>query len=210
MTLNEMRSKFTEVTGRYDLNDSQVDFYLNAGVRKLNRAVEGEQFIKEESYTLESYYLDIDDSLSVLEVYLVDGTGRRRIHRMVFRNFISVFPNFESATGVPVAWTTETHTASGNGKRVLFNSASIGTSVIVRYKEDSTFDTTDGTSNTWWSVHYPEALIYASAFVLESFYRNSEGMRDWLNALQSVLDDVEFEFMSNNFHENMQMSEYGL
>jgi len=223
MTLSEMRAKFQEVTGRYDLTDAQVDFYLNAGSRKLYRSVEGEQFQTELTVsTCATYYYDLPNALSVDAIFIVSDSGRERLHRMYPSNFFQFFPDFESADGTPIAWTLGNSTSSS--KRIIFNCWTPPTTetvdgeevttyyitFLVRYRKEEVFDSTDTSSETWWSVNYPEALIFASAFVLEAFYRNSEGMRDWLNALQSTLDDVEFEFMSFNFREHGQMNELGL
>lgn len=44
---------------------------------------------------------------------------------------------------------------------------------------------------SFWSITQPDILIKASLYVLEVFYRNSEGAQDWLSSIQLDLTDLE-------------------
>lgn len=39
-------------------------------------------------------------------------------------------------------------------------------------------------SYTFWSMNYPELSLMAAMLVLEAFYRNTQGMRDWQEAIR--------------------------
>lgn len=44
---------------------------------------------------------------------------------------------------------------------------------------------------SFWSVYYPETLLKSAMYELEVFYRNSEGSKDWLDALTVDLRNIE-------------------
>lgn len=43
----------------------------------------------------------------------------------------------------------------------------------------------------WWSERYPETLLKASMYQLEVFYRNTEGAKDWLEAVHTDIQNIE-------------------
>lgn len=43
----------------------------------------------------------------------------------------------------------------------------------------------------YWSIYHPDILLKATMYELEIFYRNSEGAKDWLSALQQDLLDMQ-------------------
>lgn len=49
----------------------------------------------------------------------------------------------------------------------------------------------DGDSN-YWSVQYPNVLVQAVCFAIEVFYRNTAGMRDYLESLRPFLQGIDF------------------
>lgn len=50
---------------------------------------------------------------------------------------------------------------------------------------------TSNNSSNIWSQFYPDLLIKASCYVLETFYRNTEGANDWLSSILDELIDIE-------------------
>lgn len=44
---------------------------------------------------------------------------------------------------------------------------------------------------SWWTLEAPETLVIASLYQLEVSYRNSEGARDWMNAIRNDLHVLE-------------------
>lgn len=44
---------------------------------------------------------------------------------------------------------------------------------------------------SWWSEIYPDALVYAALYSLETFYRNTEGAKDWMNSIRMVIDGID-------------------
>lgn len=47
------------------------------------------------------------------------------------------------------------------------------------------------TSESFWTVQYPQVLIWAALYFLEVSYRNSQGARVWLAHIQEFLDNID-------------------
>lgn len=47
------------------------------------------------------------------------------------------------------------------------------------------------TDKNFWSERYPDLLVFASAYKLETFYRNTQGANDWLASLNTGLKGIE-------------------
>ena len=58
----------------------------------------------------------------------------------------------------------------------------------------STALSADGDEN-WWTVNYPLVVVWAAMRQLEITYRNSEGQKDWENAVKGELKGQEFDFV---------------
>ena len=48
---------------------------------------------------------------------------------------------------------------------------------------------------SWWSVNNPEVLVHAAGYLLESFYRNTEGMKDWMLSLEQDAVGLDFDIV---------------
>lgn len=53
-------------------------------------------------------------------------------------------------------------------------------------------DATVGNTGTYWSIRYPEILLHAAMLKLEIMYRNSEGAKDWLNAINMATIEMHY------------------
>lgn len=62
---------------------------------------------------------------------------------------------------------------------------------------------TGDTSTSFWSVVHPELLVMAAQCVLEKFNRNSEGVRDWMAAIDNDLRDITFDFVEDELPEEL-------
>lgn len=47
----------------------------------------------------------------------------------------------------------------------------------------------------FWTVKYPDLLIQASMYSLESFYRNTEGAKDWKNVIEETLRGIDYNLV---------------
>jgi len=46
-------------------------------------------------------------------------------------------------------------------------------------------------SASFWTTHYPDLLTLATLYVMECYFRNTEGQRDWLTALEPLIRGLE-------------------
>ncbi len=68
------------------------------------------------------------------------------------------------------------------------------------------FTLLDGdTDSNYWTDEHAVLLLYASLYTLESFYRNTAGMRDWMNAITTILFGVEADKVEEEIHNIDQM-----
>lgn len=54
----------------------------------------------------------------------------------------------------------------------------------------------DKMEESWWTVMYPEVSVLGALWALESFYRNTEGMRDQMNAINTILVGIDRDIVS--------------
>ncbi len=68
------------------------------------------------------------------------------------------------------------------------------------------FDELSSDSDTnYWTDEWSFLLLYASLYMLESFYRNSTGMKDWMNAIMVIITGVESDKVEEEIHDINQM-----
>lgn len=58
---------------------------------------------------------------------------------------------------------------------------------------------------SFWSVNYPNILVMASLRELEAHFRNTEGMKDWTNAIDLAVFNINKDFVEEVSHEVNQM-----
>ena len=58
---------------------------------------------------------------------------------------------------------------------------------------------------SYWSVNYPDLLVMASQCELEMFARNTEGVKDWINAIETVCKAIDFDVVEEEIAEYNQM-----
>ncbi len=61
------------------------------------------------------------------------------------------------------------------------------------------------TDTNYWTDEWAILLLYATLYTLESFYRNTAGMRDWMNAITTILFGIESDKVEEESHNINQM-----
>lgn len=64
---------------------------------------------------------------------------------------------------------------------------------------------TDNADTNYWTDEWSILLLYASLFTLESFYRNTAGMRDWMNVITTIIFGIEADKVEEESHNINQM-----
>lgn len=57
----------------------------------------------------------------------------------------------------------------------------------------------------YWTDEWSLLLLYAALYTLESSYRNTAGMRDWMNAITTILFGIELDKVEEEIHDIDQM-----
>ncbi len=47
---------------------------------------------------------------------------------------------------------------------------------------------------SWWTERHPEVLLHASCYQLETFYRNTEGAKDWMVAIREGIRGIQIDY----------------
>lgn len=58
---------------------------------------------------------------------------------------------------------------------------------------------------TYWTTQHPEILVMAGQLILEKFSRNTEGVKDWMNAIKSELQGIDFDSVEEDISMVNQM-----
>jgi len=225
MTLSEIRQKFIEQSGRYDLGiqqadgtfiDNGADYYINSGLRYLDGAIDLPKMnrVKEETLSAGESTITITDLLKVAKIYYqTEEEGWYPLVYVPKEEFFKLYPDAlnaedtEDSTNYLESYTilnALTTTSVFSGLTILFNcrpendtSLRLEYSTISKLKSDKDY--------TYLSVNYPELVVYAACYQLEAGYRNSEGMRDWLNAMQPILNSIDNHTINQDLVDEMLM-----
>ena len=156
------------------------------------------------------------------EVRLVTTSQRQSLMQADIADLELYFnkPIAEQVPGVPIYWAygvqnmspaAETINAHANTTYADFNNTqtdlysgmqiSVYPFPDIQYNVEviGTFFTPDfgtGITKTRWSEQYPQLLLLATQYILETYNRNSEGQRDLLNAIELQLTDIAFDKVS--------------
>lgn len=221
MNLGEVREKFVKFSGRYDLvntddSDNGADFFINAGQRFLDRRIDfrkgdGSYF---EGLSADVWYLKLTGCRSLEKVFINTSEERWELVRKDLLWLYNKYSDLISGTdsGDPLHWAParlrglDITDKTSLGSFFSYVLAEAGNedyqglvilpppdeSVVVElmgkfYSPELSADS----SESYWSVNFPETLINAALYRLEISYRNSDGARDWLAAIDIDLMDID-------------------
>jgi hypothetical protein len=230
VNLIEIRNLFTERSGRFDLvdsngNDQGADFFIQGGVRFLDRAITHLKSVATRFIAVTSgdFYKTFTSCRAIQEIWISDTESRTQLKSYqpieFYQNFAG--PVDEMDTGRPAYYTplslratdttafeslaqflqyatTEDETISG----IAFNPADgdYVLEVIGLFESDSLENNTD---DNFWSVNFPDLLLMASLYKLEVFNRNTAGANDWLAAINTELSELEKDLIEqDNIYED--------
>ncbi len=60
-------------------------------------------------------------------------------------------------------------------------------------------------TKSFWTEEFPDTLLLAALYKLEAFYRNTEGAKDWQNALTVDLTGMDNDFVEEDLNTKSQM-----
>ncbi len=210
LTLLGIRKLFVNLSGRHDLvvnvdsyKNSGADFFIQAGQRYLEKRLYKPSDTDEEEFILlqGEYQIDLQDYRAVQNVWVRASDATSKLEKLSIgdsRKLYAKEPNFDNIDqGIPLYYTIEFERGSTfEGKVVkrliLLPPADTQYTVVVRGLKREPTLCADNDIN-WWTLQHPETLIQAAMFVMERFYRNTEGMRDHLAAIDIDIQGMNFD-----------------
>ena len=213
-----------DIVGRMDLigtdgSDNGADRYLKAGQRFLDRMFDFPRgftsFFKR--VPIDSWNVKFEDARAVKEVYANNASARvvldKKSRSYLMETYASTI--VETDSGTPLYWApAELRGINAVDKDALaeffrfiipgdkdfngivFLPPTDEELVIEVYGQFYTEWFKNDKDSTWWSVHHPEMLVWAGAYIIEISYRNREGANDWLSAITEHARQLDFDTVS--------------
>ncbi len=218
---------FIEWSGRIDLNEDNVLDYLNEGQRFLDDqtdfAFSPGSYVQDLTIGTSFVILDYPSkTLETVKLYDLSGsfTTLTLLSLKELQSLSTQLPAFK-ANGAP------TFCALADSRKVSLQDVNASLTNKIGLIETSSsarntgivFDCPIASAQTlhlkgkfyspeicmdnetsWWAINHPFTLIHSALFKLEINYRNSEGAKDWLSAIQLTLSNIdknEAEVISN-------------
>ena len=228
MDLVTLREQFVKLSGRYDLivdttdwADNGADFFIQSGqdfidVRYKNIKAFNSIF---EELSAGDWYLTFGKCRVIKDVWINNTTGRSQLIKKDFSWLYQEYSALISTTGqgTPLyycpARLRSTNSTDRTNLGSLFNYVKDNSdalrgillfpppdeSIVVElnglfYSDTLTIDS----SVSYWSENFPAILIKAALYQVEVFNRNTEGMKDWLMALDADLIGLEKDIIEEN------------
>jgi len=214
--------RYDLVVDTTDWADNGADAYILAGSRMLDRR-ETHEFSKAKHYedaTTDTWYKVFQECRAVLDVWVANDEYRKKLELRDVDSFRAYYnePAGSTDSGVPTYYCPaliRTHPQS--------NTIYLEKFVDTTYSESSKYDyeyngimwmpptdeaiivevqglwyskaLADDADKNYWSVNHPEALLAAASYKLEVSYRNTEGAKDWLAAIDMQLGELGRDFV---------------
>jgi len=214
MDLKALRTKFIDLSGRFDLVvdttdyvDAGANFFIQAGQRFLDRApYEGkDQYVRWKSTVTAGTTFVKNTAIRAVKSVRVETVSDS--YFMIKKKYgqlreeygdIDGFPN--TTAGAPRFYapvsvrSADTPTIASETERGIFILPPPDISYEIEIEAlFSSADLTDDTDVSFWTVAFPETLIQAAWYELERYYRNTAGMKDHLDSIRRDLQGIDFD-----------------
>ncbi len=221
MNLSGIRTLFGDLSGRLDLvtADSngyyKADQYIKEGSRLLDRLADvgTSDATYFGSVQAGDYYLSVPNLRSIKEVWYYTSTARGQLSKSTREQLRGWFtgPLEADNRGVPAYYLpaklrsgsvlskpapadflVQVDLVSLDITGILFPPVdTAGTFEVFGHFYSAALEKASDTN--YWSNEHSMLLVWAALYHLEISYRNSEGAKDWLNAVNGTLTTIEFD-----------------
>lgn len=228
MNLLDIRKLFIEHSGRYDLVvdvvdyvDNGANFFIRTGQKVLDDLVDFSQTDAVTNLLLEagSEQLLIPGARSINQIWVSsDESPPKRLERMFMSDHVEFFAQ-HTGDGVPIAYAIfpvreypkdedpYAQPTSAHTKAVFIGPVpdkDYTAHVVGRFYS---FPLAEDTDANYWTVNYPHTLLQASLYSIERFYRNTQGMRDHMEAILQDVQQIDFERVENMIKSRSNMAD---
>ena len=207
------------------------EFFLQAGLKLLDTAQqtpESQRWYMAD-LTVGQYKVNFQNARAVKEVWMANSDGRFRLIETdlnkLKENYADLYQNAD--TGEPKYYAVnsihlspqERSLLSGEGFTYDYQGLMFGDSygyngILWMPPTDTVYTVeiladffsvmSESDDRCYWSIVYPNVLIQATLFAIEVFYRNSQGMQDYLTSLKPFIQGIDFDLAvqeSNDFNQ---------
>jgi len=212
MTLLDIRTNFITDSGRNDLVIDLTDYadrganrFINAGQRFLDGLIDTPQSQAKYEETLDvgATTLTLEDCRAIEEVYLTNAEGGiHYLTKVSLSDIREAFPELSSEVkGVPTYYainvirvmaTELTETIKG----IIFMSPADDTYDMVVEGKFFTKKLVENDDINYWTENHEDVLGMAALYKLETFYRNREGARDWLQGIMEAIRGIDHDIIA--------------
>ena len=201
-----------------DWTDNGANYYLNLAIKWLDKKQLAPQSERRVYKAIESG--DVGVSLTrcraIKEVWVANADGRAPVERISFQEMRSAYWKVTADTVVnaPAVYTPARMRADVSeltvdqlavlatwadlydddlttDSGVLFYPPADGDYILEVFGLFRQAELSDDDDVNYWSIDEPEAVILAAMYWLEVSYRNTEGAKDWLAAIDEYLTGVD-------------------
>jgi len=250
MGYKDLRWKFAQMSGRYDLvdpttyEDAGADFFFNAGQKMLDRMQETSKSMARSVslITAGTYFKALTNVRNIQEVWV--GTTAEGLVQLEQKSLNTLRAYYEEQfadidQGTPAYWAPacfrpypDTQTAAAVsgyydiGDLILDDGHYTYNGVVFTPPADTSYylaifglfhsptltATMNAVTEVWtettsyWLEEHPDLLLYAALYKLETFYRNTEGAKDWMNAMKTDLIGIDHD-MADQVSANVNQME---
>lgn len=245
-----LRKKFCEMSGRYDLinsdyTDNGADFYINAGQARLDRMQNTGQmkakYVKQVAAgTIKVYVAGLRSvhkvwaGNSTEELIELSNAGTVEYLRSLYEKQLGDIDQGTPAWFAPAILRPFPDSSTSTSLSGYYDIDDLQlhatvpdhftySGIVIAPPPDSTYyisvygtfysptlsatllaGTWTQTKSMWTEVH-PSILLKAALYELESFYRNTEGAKDWNNALMVDVTGIDHDFADQESYDINQM-----
>jgi len=205
MSLLSVRQNFIKLSGRYDLattdseehdTDAGADFYIKAGQDWLDTHQVHPGSKKESSTTLSAngYYADFARCLAIDGAwYLDDNSERQKLEYRDWNRLVFEYPKLGSETASePYAWALYDSGTAWTRRIYIMPPTDEERTIYVFGRFMEAVLSENATETFWTEALSGMILVHAGLYMLMLSLSNSEGMRDEMNALMTLLNTVEY------------------
>lgn len=230
MTLLEIRTKFIELSGRYDLitdtesyQDNGADFLIVSGQRWLDRTFEVLKSTANfyASLAQDSWYLLIPECRTIKYVWATYSSGavgelkNLPLERLLNRGSGSGCPHFYTPCSIRTQPEVPGQSTIRPGTIVIednfpYNAVAFDVpfSEAVSIQVQGLFyqsPLVNDTDYNFWSTQHPWILVLAAMRAMEVAQRNRAGVEDWETAIRSEMLGLEYDHVDQIAHPIRQM-----
>ena len=238
MNLLQLRTKFRELSGRFDLvnednSDNGADFFINEGRKFLDRMHETQKSWGTCFRLLETgrYSVQFPYCRAIKEVWVASTSGRWQLKKKrlqdLIEGYLTGLPSSRS-NGTPLYYAPcitryipenvpadefesfigYVDIPSGNAHEynsILLNVPTSERLTVIINGLFYSAELVNDTDENYWSAVHPSLLISAAMRQIEVINRNTQGLNDWANAIDTEMTQLGFDLVEELIAESSEM-----